>query len=257
MRLVSLSCSNTEIVCALGCADYLVGVDNDSDYPPDSLKQLARVGRDLDIDVEKVKALQPDLVLASLTVPGHEKVIENLVRADLNYIALEPIFFQDVYRDIRDIANRLGAEQAAEKLIAKMQQTIPTKTDLSVSDRPSMLVQWWPNPVIAPGRLSWVNDLINLAGGRNPLAAGEYKSSPLEDSQVADLDPDAVVISWCGVREEKYRPELIYRNKAFAGMRAVRNKQIYSISEAYLGRPGPRLVEGFRRLRGVLAGLLD
>src|SRR5687767_10391073 len=72
VRIVSTACSNTEIVCALGCAGLLVGVDDHSDYPVEVVKRLPRVGPDLGIDVERVKALQPDLVLASLTVPGHE-----------------------------------------------------------------------------------------------------------------------------------------------------------------------------------------
>ena len=78
MRVVSLACSNTEIVCALGCGDLLVGVDDHSDYPQEIISTLPRVGPDLEIDVDTVAALKPDLVLASLTVPGHEKNIEKI-----------------------------------------------------------------------------------------------------------------------------------------------------------------------------------
>ena len=87
MRIVSLACSNTEIVCALGCADLLVGVDDHSDFPTDVVGPLPKVGPDLDIDVERVAALEPDLVLATLTVPGHEKIVEQLEIAGLPYIA--------------------------------------------------------------------------------------------------------------------------------------------------------------------------
>ncbi len=78
MRIVSLTCSNTEIVCALGCAEWLVGVDNHSDYPSEVVSKLPRVGPDLGVRIADVAALEPDWVLASLTVPGHEKVIEGL-----------------------------------------------------------------------------------------------------------------------------------------------------------------------------------
>ena len=78
MRVVSHTCSNTEIVCALGCAEMLVGVDDHSDYPVEVVSKLPRIGPDLGVDVERVKRLEPDLVLTSLTVPGHEKVIEAL-----------------------------------------------------------------------------------------------------------------------------------------------------------------------------------
>ncbi|MDH3639924.1 MAG: hypothetical protein OES09_15895, partial [Gammaproteobacteria bacterium] len=58
----SLNCSNTEFVCALGCGGQLVGVDSDSDYPASVVWRLPRVGRDLEIDIERVKLLRPDLV---------------------------------------------------------------------------------------------------------------------------------------------------------------------------------------------------
>ena len=69
MRLFSHTCSNTEIVCALDCAELLIGIDTDSDYPPDVVADLPKLGRDLDLDVAGVIALRPDLVLTSLTVP--------------------------------------------------------------------------------------------------------------------------------------------------------------------------------------------
>ena len=83
MRLVSLTCSNTEIVCALGRQDWLVGVDDHSDFPAEVVASLPRVGKDLNVDPERVAALKPDLVLASLTVPGHDKVVASLQALNL------------------------------------------------------------------------------------------------------------------------------------------------------------------------------
>ena len=67
MRVVSHTCSNTEIACALGCASMLVGVDADSDFPADVVAPLPKLGRDLELDVAQVAALRPDLVLMDLT----------------------------------------------------------------------------------------------------------------------------------------------------------------------------------------------
>jgi iron complex transport system substrate-binding protein len=78
MRIVSHTCSNTEIVCALGCGDRLVGVDADSDHPPEAVARLPKLGRDLELDVAAVRALRPDLVLTSQTVPGHERTVAAL-----------------------------------------------------------------------------------------------------------------------------------------------------------------------------------
>ena len=88
-RIVSLCPSNTEILFALGLVESIVGVDSHSDYPT-QVKELPRVGPDLRINMEKVKALEPDLVVASLTVPGMERNIQALEKTKLPYIILNP-----------------------------------------------------------------------------------------------------------------------------------------------------------------------
>ena len=249
MRLVSLTCSNTEIVCALGCANQLVGVDNHSDYPEKVVNRLPRVGPDLGIDVDKVAALNPDLVLASLTVPGHEHVIENLEAANLPYIAPEPNRLADVYQNILDIGDLLNASEKAHLVVNKMKQKFSSASYSSNS--PSLLIQWWPKPVIAPGKLSWVEDMIQAAGLTNPISNRVVKSTPLSDEEVFELNPDGVVISWCGVNLEKYRPNVVYRNPLWQDLNFVKNRTVFCISEAYLGRPSPRLIEGFDQLRHI------
>lgn len=260
MRLVSLTCSNTEIVCALGCAEWLVGVDDYSDYPEDVVARLPRVGPDLGIDVEKVAALEPDLVLASLTVPGHEKVVAALERAGLPLIAPAPVSLQDVYRDLRDIGVRLGVPERAERVVATMREAIPRAAEDQNSEtgrphRLRILVQWWPKPLIAPGRKSWVTDLIAAAGGVNPLGDEEVESRPVPDEEVRELAPDAMVLSWCGVHPEKVRPDVVYRNEAFRGLPFLEERRVIPIPEAVLGRPSPRLVDGYRALRRIVEAL--
>ncbi len=254
MRVVSLTCSNTEIVCALGCADQLVGVDDHSDHPPEVVGRLPRVGPDLGIDPDAVAALEPDLVLASLTVPGHEKVVASLDARGLPWIAPEPVSLDDVYRDIRDIGARLGVPDRAEALVAEMRAAMPP---VEVGRRPAVLVEWWPKPVIVPGRLSWVTDLLRLAGGRNPLGEEDVKSRPVTDDEVVRWAPDASVISWCGVPVHRYRRDVVQRRPAWAGVPAVVRDRIHPITEAWLGRPGPRLVEGYRALRRVVDEVLE
>jgi iron complex transport system substrate-binding protein len=120
---------------------------------------------------------------------------------------------------------------------------------------PSILVEWWPKPVICPGRDSWVNQLLSAAGARNPLAHCAVKSMPLSDEDAAALAPDASVISWCGVRLEKYRPHVVLRRAAWQQLELVQKRRVFAISEAWLGRPGPRLVEGARALREIVRAL--
>lgn len=254
MRVVSLACSNTEIVCALGCADLLVGVDDHSDYPEEVVATLPRVGPDLSIDVAKVAALKPDLVLASLTVPGHEKNIEALEQAGLPFLAPEPISVRDVYRDVYDIAKALGVEDRATPIVEQMKKHFATPP-LGEGRQPKLLVQWWPKPVIAPGKQSWVHDLIHWAGGTHPLAEEEVKSRPMTDDEVLDAAPDAMIISWCGVKTEKYRPEVIYRNERWQALPAIKERRVFCVPEAFLGRPSPRLLDGYKALRQIIEAL--
>lgn len=253
MRIVSLACSNTEIVHALGRAHLLVGVDDHSDWPPEVVDPLPKVGPDLDIDVEKVAALEPDLVLATLTVPGHEKVVERLDAAGLPWIAPEPVSLADVYRDIRDIGARIDAVEQADRVVASMKAELDAPP--SPDDAPSILVQWWPKPVITPGNRSWVVDVLAAAGARATLGHEDVKSRPMTDDEVAEAAPDAVVLSWCGVDPAKYRPDVVLRNATWQDLEFVRRGRVHCVGEPFLGRPGPRLVEGARLLRAVVAEL--
>jgi iron complex transport system substrate-binding protein len=253
MRVVSLACSNTEIVCALGCEDLLVGVDDHSDYPERVVARLPRVGPDLDIDVEAVMALEPDLVLATLTVPGHEKIVERLEGTGLRFIAPEPVSLADVYRDIHQIGDLLAVPESAERLVAEMRTALDA--DEPPDDAPTILVQWWPKPVITPGRLSWASDVIRAAGGRAALGHEDHKSRPMTDEEVYELAPDAVVLSWCGVHPDKYRPDVVLGNETWANLPFVREARVYCVGEPFLGRPGPRLAKGLHALREIVAEL--
>jgi len=88
-RIVSLCPSNTEILFALGLDESIVGVDSHSDYPR-KVKELPKVGPGQRINMKKVKTLEPDLVVASLTVSGMERNIEALEKTKLSYIILNP-----------------------------------------------------------------------------------------------------------------------------------------------------------------------
>lgn len=251
MRVFSHTCSNTEIVCALGCADLLIGVDTDSDYPPAVVAGLPKLGRDLNLDVAQVLALKPDLVLTSLTVPGHETIVEALRAAGQRTLVCDPQSLEDIYADIRRIAEALDVPGRGAELVAQMQAAMPRAAQPAVP--PKVLLEWWPKPVITPARQSWATDLIALAGGINPWADVRAKSLPLTGEQVLAAAPDVIVMSWCGVREENYRADIVRRRPGWGEVPAVRDNHIYAITEAWLGRPGPRLVEGYQALRKAIA----
>ncbi len=251
MRIVTHSCSNTEIVCALGRADWLVGVDDHSDYPAPVVERLVRVGPDLDLDIGRVAALKPDLVIASLTVPGHERVVEKLRAAGLPHLITQPRSLGDVAADIRRIGALLEAEPAARALASQFETRI-TQPRPGPGSVP-ILIEWWPKPVIVPGARSWVNEMLRLAGARNPFDSEDVESLKIDDAQAVAAAPEAIVMSWCGVEESKYRPHVVRRRAGWKAVPAIEHDRIFAISEAWLGRPGPRLLQGIDNLRSVVA----
>ncbi len=252
MRIVSHTCSNTEILCALGLADQLVAVDDHSDYPAEVVRKLPRIGPDLTVDVDRILALNPDLVVTSLTLPGHEEGLERMQQAGLPLLVLEPKSLDDVPRDIQTIADALGVSQRGRELAEEFRTAM---TPQQLDWQPAILVEWWPKPVIVPGQDSWVTAMIELAGGRNPWQHNPVKSEPVSDAEVLRARPDAVVISWCGVPFAKYRPEVVRRRESWAATPALRRDQVYCVSEEHLGRPGPRLLEGLKQLKHLVANV--
>lgn len=150
MRLVSLVCSNTEIVHALGMSAHLVAVDDHSNHPPEVVERQPRMGPELGIQVDRVAAQDPDLVLASLSVPGHEKVVAAL---DLPLLVLDPISISQVLDDIRGVAEALGVPGRRDAAIQEMEDTFAAVRAESVRDpgeAPDLVAQWWSG--ILPGK---------------------------------------------------------------------------------------------------------
>jgi iron complex transport system substrate-binding protein len=230
----------------------LVAVDSDSDFPVEAMAALPKLGRDLDLDVDAVAALAPDLVLTSLTVPGHERIVDALDARGLKTLVIDPTSLEEVFGSIAQIATALGVGARGAELVRQMRRAMPA---VESPRRPAILVEWWPKPSIVPGRQSWVTDLIELAGGSNPFADRNVKSLPLEPRDAVAAAPEAIVMSWCGVREENYRADLVLRRAGWDAVPAIVSREVHAVTEAWLGRPGPRLTEGYRALRAIIGGL--
>lgn len=242
LRLASLTSSNSDILAALGAAGWVVAADHHSDAP--GLEGARRLGPDLNIDVAALRETRPDLVLASLSVPGMEQVVAQVRAAGLSTLVLDPVTVAATLADIRRIARAIGLEARGEALVQAFEAELAALRG-AYPRPPRVLVEWWPRPIIAATRESWVTELLDSLGAQNALEDLEGRSRPLTLEQVREARPDLIVCSWCGAK--KLRPEVIEAR----GL----GVPVVCIPESGLGRPGPRLLEGARGIRAALDGL--
>lgn len=252
MRIVSLCPSNTELLAYLGLLDQLVGVDNYSDWPA-GVKDLPKVGPDLDIDIAKVIELKPDLVLASLSVPGMEKNIEKLKKNGLPYIILNPQSLQDIADDLMTVGELIGIRHHAEKMVQLYQESIQYYRDWSKDKQhPNIYWEWWPKPVFSPGGTNWLTEISNLAGARNIFANTKKASIQTNWESIVKQNPDHICLAWVGVNTDKVRKSFVLDRKQANTMQAIQNDQIHILEEAYYCRPSPQLIIGLHRLANLV-----
>jgi iron complex transport system substrate-binding protein len=242
LRLASLVSSNSDILAALGVTDWVVAADSHSDAP--GLSGAVRVGPDLDIDLDAVALSRPDLVLASLSVPGMERVVDGLHERGLPTLVLDPVTVAGTLDDIRLIGKTIGLEERGRQVAAQLGADL-FSLRVPYARPPRVLVEWWPRPIIAATRESWVTELLSVLGAVNALETRPGRSSPLTLEEVREAAADLIVCSWCGAK--KLRPEVIEAR----GL----GVPVIAVPESGLGRPGPRLLEGARQIAAALREL--
>lgn len=256
-RVVCLGPSLTETVFALGCGARVVGV---SDYAawPEAVRGLPRIGGLVDPNLERILALEPDLILLAAHVPSLEKL------AAREQIALRVIPMDDiegVLAGIRRTAALLGCPREGARLAGRL------KRELAAVDRPggcgcSVVIQVGPPPgpglkglVVAGGR-TFLGQLLRLAGGSNVFqdAPRRYFSPSLE--QLLLRPPEVVLVLDAGAKDAaRERRELASMWRALLG--PGRAPRVVVLADQLFVVPGPRMGEAARRLRSLLDGLGD
>jgi iron complex transport system substrate-binding protein len=285
-RIVSLIASATEIVAALGLEESLVGISHECDFPP-SIQRLPAcsepkidvngTSREIDDRVEAVlkqaisvyrvhtdvlEQLEPTVIITqtqcevcAVSLKDVEAAVCELVRSQPKVVALEPNSLDDVYSDIRRVAVAVDVAETGEQLIDSLKsrlQDIAQRT-AKIAVRPRIACIEWIDPLMAAG--NWVPELVELAGGIDPLGnAGEHSGyMTWDDLQAAD--PDVIAIMPCGFdipRAEQEMPALTSRPE-WPTLKAVQTGRVYvTDGNQYFNRPGPRLVESAEILAELL-----
>ncbi|KGX92558.1 ABC transporter substrate-binding protein [Pontibacillus halophilus JSM 076056 = DSM 19796] len=253
MRIVSICPSNTEILAYLGAMEDVVAVDDFSDWPQ-SVQALPKVGPDLSIDMDAVEQLEPDLVVASLSVPGMERNIEELERRKLPYVILNPNSLKEILEDVHHLGVMIGREERAAEVTTKCEaiQSTYREQASTLEHLKTLYWEWWPKPVFTPGGPNWLTELSLLAGGRNLYEDAEQASVQTDWDDVRRRNPDVVCMVWVGVNEKKMKPSLIRKRPGWDNVPAIRDDHIYPLPESLYCRPSPRLFYGLQKLAYLL-----
>ena len=276
-RIVSLIASATEIVCALGMKDQLVGRSHECDYP-ESVKRLPVCtepkfdvhGSSAEIDrrvksvledatsvyrvhTEVLRQLAPDVIITQTqcaVCAVSERDVELALAAWLEkkprVVSLEPNDLGDVWKDIQRVADALEMTPRGKDLLGRLQHRLRILADRArrISRRPTVACLEWIDPLMAAG--NWLPELVDLAGGLNLFGAAGKHSPAMKWHEVCQKDPEIIVAMPCGLDLARTREEMLVLtgNPEWCNLQAVKNRQVYGTDgNQYFNRPGPRLVE--------------
>ncbi|MGZ6255775.1 MAG: ABC transporter substrate-binding protein [Candidatus Limnocylindria bacterium] len=247
-RIVSLAPSNTEIVCALdACAD-LVGVTDFDDYPA-QVSAVTHVVVGAVVDVEKVVAAQPQLILAAGNELTPTAVIDQLTRLGYPVLSLYPHDLDGVYQDVSLVGAAIDARGQAADLVASMKaRAAAVATAVAGAARPRTFyeVGVFEGSIYTAGRDSFLASLISLAGG-DPIT-GDPASTAIQLEDLIAADPQLILLGDAAY-DSSITAASVAARQGWGGMTAIKDGRIVvMLDDEVITRPGPRIVEGLEAL---------
>lgn len=248
-HVIALAPNITEIIFALQQEHRLKGVTQFSDYPVEARK-LPKVGSYVQLDLERIVALKPDLCIA-IKDGNPRVVVDRLESIGIPVYAVDPRNLKSVMETILAIGRLLNAENTARDLVQTLQTRV-AHVQAKVSHaarRPGVFFQIGISPIVSVGTDTFIHELIEKAGGTN-LAAGDTPYPRFSREQVLSLSPDVIIISsmtraavFERVKEEWSR---------WPNMPAVQKQKIFIADSNLFDRPSPRLVDALELLASLI-----
>ncbi len=280
-RIVSLLPSATEIVCALGFQDALVGRSHECDFPrgverlpvctapkvggADTRAIHASVSAILQddisvyrVDSDLLRELQPTHIVTQIqcevcavSLRDVEAAIADWTGIAPKLIPLNPQSLDDVFDDIRRTAAALGTD--GQSLVSAMRSKMQAIATSSPVQKPRVVIIEWIEPLMVAG--NWMPALVAMAGGTDVLGDDGQPSSWITWDDLEGADPDIIIVAPCGFRIEDSQRDLhlLSANAKWSSLRALRDENLFIVDgNQFFNRPGPRLVESLEILAGIV-----
>jgi iron complex transport system substrate-binding protein len=252
-RIVSLGASNTEILYAIGAEDLLAGADQFSNFP-EAAKPLATISAGYGtLDVESIKALAPDLVLAAEIISSEQVQAMRDLGLTVFYVA-NPLSLPDgLYANIRAIGELTGRKNGADDLTASLRTRFEAVAAriAGVTDTPLVFFELGADNPASPytaGPGTFIDMLISLAGGRNLGSSLASQWPQISAEEIFRQDPDIILL---GDTAFGTTPESVAGRPGWGNLSAVKNGEVYPIDSDLVLRPGPRLVDGLEAMVSI------
>jgi len=285
-RIVSLLPAATEIAAALGLMENVVGVSHECDFPEEA-NQRPRVTRcpihsagltsaEVDewvhealrsrgtiytIDEALLRALAPDLILTQrlcdVCAVGYGTVsrLAATLPKPPRLVNLEPSSLADIFADITRVADACEIPERGRALVTRLTARVDDvrRHAAQASRQRTCFLMEWVDPPFCSGH--WGPELVELAGGYDPLGRKHFPSARLDWESVLAADPEIIVLALCGYDVARARQDfaLLEKFPSFHNLSAARGGKIYlTDGNAFFARPGPRIVDGLEILAGII-----
>lgn len=257
-RIVCLTTETVEVLYALGEEDRIAGISGYTVTPPRARKEKPKVFAFTSGDMDKILAVQPDLVLTFSNLQAD--IAADLIRAGVPVHAFNQRSVEEILAMVETVGRLVGAEEKAVALAAELAAIVDATRAAAarLPRRPKVYFEEWDEPQISG--IGWVSELIAIAGGDDVFAELAAKSAANEriiadPQEVVRRAPDLILGSWCG---KHFRPERVAARPGWDAVPAVARGMVHEIKSAVILTPGPIAIrEGLPALARLIGAAAE
>jgi iron complex transport system substrate-binding protein len=245
-KVVSIAPANTEIAFALCAGDKVVGDTTYCDYPAEA-KDIAKIGDFSNPSMEKIVALEPELVLVAGGI--QENLVNKLEKLGVAVYMVDPTNLEELYGSLQDVGDLMGVSGNATTVVNDMKsQVAAVEEKVAGAETPKTFLEIYGQPLMTAGTGTFIDDLITKAGGVNVGATAGEGFPEYNAEKLIEEDP-AVYVAMKGSMTD---PAAIAKRAGYDQLSAVQNGAVFVIEDNLVARPGPRLVLGLQQLAQMI-----